>query len=157
MIQTNDFKAAVGKFPTGVTIIATKHDNKLYGFTANSFVSVSLQPPLVSFCLHKVAKSLDAFLSSTYFAVSILSSKQANIAQHFAKSISEKFQSVQFDIGKKSRCPLIIDAVSWVECIKYDIFECGDHYIFIGKVVATKINNRDPSLLYFSKTYKEVK
>lgn len=157
MINPNDFKEAVGKFPTGVTVISTIYDGELYGFTANSFASVSLHPPLISFCLNKCSKSFNAFLHTTNFAISILANNQSDIAQHFAKSIDDKFKLIKYKIGDKSHCPLIMDAVCWIECSKYKSLECGDHYIFIGEVNASKINNDNPSLLYFAKTYKEAK
>ena len=97
-MENEEFKAAVGKFPTGVTIISTSYDDKLWGFTANSFNSVSLEPRLISFCLNKEAGSFDVFRETSHFAVSILSSDQASLSTHFASRISDKFDSVIFHV-----------------------------------------------------------
>lgn len=156
-MQIEEFKASVGKYPTGVTIISTKYQNSLYGFTANSFTSVSLSPSLISFCLNRTSGSIEAFKNSNNFGVSILAFDQSELSTHFASRIKDKFKDVEHYIGLLSDCPLIIDAVCWIECSKYQQIECGDHYIFIGEVKGTKILNNKSPLIYFSKAYKEMK
>lgn len=156
-MRSEEFKAAVGKFPTGVTVVSTSHGDKLWGFTANSFTSVSLEPRLISFCLNKEAGSFKVFKETSHFAVSILSSDQANLSAHFASRISDKFKSVEYKIGEYSNAPLIRGAISFVECKKYDQFECGDHFIFIGEVGKISIDETKSPLLYFAKSYMELK
>ncbi len=90
-VNSERFKQALSTLPTGVTIITTLYNNKLFGFTADSFTSVSLLPPLVSFCLDKQAFSMSAFTSSKYFAVSILAEDQEDISRHFSKFNTDKF------------------------------------------------------------------
>ena len=68
-MQSDEFKAAVGKYPTGITIVSTNYANKFYGFTANSFTSVSLDPALISFCLNVKSGSFDAFFNTKLFSV----------------------------------------------------------------------------------------
>lgn len=156
-MQNEEFKLAVGKFPTGVTVITTNQGSKLYGFTANSFASVSLEPHLISFCLNKEAYSFDAFSDAEYFSISILSSAQADISGHFARHSADKFKGVDYELGKHSNSPLIQGAICFIECKKYNIFECGDHSIFIGEVIKTQIDEDKSPLLYFSKSYLEIK
>ena len=71
-MQSDEFKAAVGKYPTGITIVSTKHDNRFYGFTANSFTSVSLDPALISFCLNVKSASFDAFFNTKFDKINYL-------------------------------------------------------------------------------------
>jgi flavin reductase (DIM6/NTAB) family NADH-FMN oxidoreductase RutF len=156
-MDVSEFKASVGKYPTGVTVISTKHQNLLYGFTANSFTSVSLFPQLISFCLNKTSGSLSAFKSEEYFGISILASDQSSTSLHFASRINDKFNNVNYSLGKLSGCPLIEESICWIECSKYRQLECGDHYIFIGEVLGAKILNDKSPLLYFSKSYQEIK
>ena len=94
-MRIEEFKAAVGKYPTGVTVVSTKYNNKFYGFTANSFTSVSLEPALISFCLSIKAVSFDAFLNTRNFVVNVLSNNQADIAVRFASSVPNKFQNIE--------------------------------------------------------------
>lgn len=157
MVKMQEFKTAVGKFPTGVTVITTSMQDKFFGFTANTFTSVSLSPPLISFCLDKKAGSFKAFQQTHKFAISILAGDQEGISAHFASSHLDKFLDIEYKIGQLSNSPLISGAVCWLECSKYDQFECGDHYIFIGEVTYTQVNNSNSPLLYFAKSYQEIK
>ena len=152
-MDIQSFKAAVGKFPTGVCVITTALEDKLFGFTANSFVSVSLSPPLISFCLDKKAFSLHAFSQSKHFAISILSSQQSPIASKFALSGENKFKDTQYNLSK-DKIPLISDSTSQIECIKYNEIDCGDHIIFIGEVTKVKIDNEAQPLIYYGKNYR---
>jgi len=156
-VLNDDFKAAVGKFPTGVTIISTSHNDKLWGFTANSFTSVSLEPRLISFCLNKSAGSFEVFTQTSHFAISILSNHQSELSTHFASKQTDKFASVYYTIGEFSKAPLLNGAVAFIECKKYAQFECGDHDIFVGEVKKVSIDEAKSPLLYFAKSYTEVK
>ncbi len=156
-MQSKEFKEAVGKFPTGITVISTAYNNKLWGFTANSFVSVSLSPFLVSFCINKQAGSVEAFKSADHFAISVLSEDQSDISNHFASYKEDKFAEIRHDIGDASKVPLVFGAVSFIECKKYNMFECGDHFIFVGEVIATKVDKTKSPLLYFARSYLNIK
>ena len=155
-MQIKEFKRAVAKFPTGVCVITTNFNKKKWGITANSFVSVSLVPALVSFCLDKKSNSFDAFKNSNNFSVSILAADQAEVSKHFACSIFDKFNEFDYEISK-SGAPLIIGASSFLDCKKYQEIESGDHYIFIGEVLKTQIDESKSPLVYFAKSYSEIK
>ena len=156
-MDNEEFKGAVGKFPTGVTVVSASYDGKLWGFTANSFTSVSLSPPLISFCLNKESGSFEAFSSAPCFAVNILSGKQADIAQQFSHRGLDKFANVEYRLGTFADSPLILGAICSIECKKYEQFKCGDHLIIIGEVMQTTINNKLSPLLYYAKSYLEIK
>ncbi|GAB4166918.1 MAG: flavin reductase family protein [Rickettsiaceae bacterium] len=155
-MQIDDFKKAVGKFPTGVCVISTAFNDQLWGFTANTFVSVSLAPPLVSFCLDKNSGSFDAFTNAPNFSVSILASDQAPISQYFARRILNKFKKINYRLGETG-VPFVLGAVSFLECKKFKEIECGDHYIFVGEVLKIQIDEAKSPLLYFAKSYREIK
>lgn len=159
-MEAEQFKKAVGKFPTGVTVISTIYKEKSYGFTANSFTSVSLNPSLISFCLKKNAGSYDAFSNTNHITINILSEEQSDISNHFAKQISDKFtgeyikDKYSFDGNFKN--PVIHGSNCYIECKKYKQIECGDHDIFILEAIHTNINNEKPPLVYYAKSYKKI-
>lgn len=155
-MQIEEFKKAVGKFPTGVTVISTNHGGKLWGFTANSFVSVSLDPQLVSFSLSKKAGSFEAFSSAEYFAVNILASDQAEISKHFAHKSADKFANARYKLSAEKALPLIEGAVCYIQCSKFKQFECGDHFMFIGEVIKAETDEAKSPLVYFAKSYREL-
>lgn len=156
VVDSEQFKASMGKLPTGVTVISTVLSNELFGFTANSFTSVSLKPPLVSFCLNKAAGSLEAFRKSSNFAVSVLAENQSVLAKHFSTGQSDKFHNQDYQLGSVSNCPLINGAICWIECEKVSEYNGGDHIIFIGKVIKVKINNNLKPLIYFARGYRNL-
>ncbi|MFK7974267.1 MAG: flavin reductase family protein [Rickettsiaceae bacterium] len=154
-MRIEEFKQAVGAFPTGVCVIATVFNNKLWGFTANSFVSISLSPPLISYCLDAKSTSLPAFKQAEYFAISVLANDQAEISRHFAQRINNKFSSIEYHLAK-SGVPCINGAISFIECKKVKAIECGDHLMFIGEVIKTQRDHNKMPLLYFAKSYREI-
>lgn len=156
IVTENQFKDAMCHFATGVTIITTNYNNELFGFTASSFTSLSLKPPLILFCLHKNAFSIDSFDKSDKFAVSILAENQIDISKHFARSQPNKFAKIAYELGSNTACPLIEGAICHIECLKYASYDVGDHVIFIGEVINTDIKNDLKPLLYFHKSYGTV-
>jgi flavin reductase (DIM6/NTAB) family NADH-FMN oxidoreductase RutF len=152
-ITESQFKDAMSRFPQGVTIITTNYNGELFGFTASSFTSVSLKPPLILFCLSKNSFSINSFQKSDKFAVSILAENQIDISKHFAKSQPNKFTKIDYELGNKTDCPLINGATCHIECNKYASYDAGDHVIFIGRVINTAIKNDLKPLLYFHKLY----
>jgi flavin reductase (DIM6/NTAB) family NADH-FMN oxidoreductase RutF len=128
------FRDALASFPTGVTIITTRAaDGELVGITANSFGSVSLDPPLVLFSLARKAHSLRVFLEAPAFAVSILANDQGAISNRFAISSGEKWDGTPYSIAGNG-CPIIDGALASFECDRHADFDGGDHAILIGRV-----------------------
>jgi flavin reductase (DIM6/NTAB) family NADH-FMN oxidoreductase RutF len=155
-VNTEQFKRAMGTLPTGVTVITTVCDNKKYGFTASSVISVSLSPLLILFCINRNSFSTQAFIDSKYFAVNILSENQQHLAAHFAVSNLDKFIGVSYNLGQYSKCPLIEEAVCYIECNKCDCYKAGDHWIIIGEVINSTINNNLNPLIRYLKEYRKL-
>ena len=151
------FKAAMSTLPTGVTVVTCSHNNKIFGFTANSFTSVSLSPPLVSFCIDQAASSVSSFAASDYFAVNILADNQVDFSVHFAKFNADKFVDIPYTMGKYSHSPLITNAISYIECKKFVQHQVGDHILVVGEVINTEINNDSRPLVYYLSQYRELK
>ncbi len=159
-IDTSRFRQVVGNFATGVTIVtAVGPDGGPLGFTANSFSSVSLKPPLVLFSLDRRANSLKGFESSRHFAVNILREDQDHLSRRFANSFprtSEKFLGVDYAIGVTD-CPLLSGAIACFECETRFRYDGGDHVIFVGEVISmTTQPVADRPLLYFRGQYRRL-
>ena len=144
------FRTGLSRFVTGVTIITT-HDEKGQptGFTANSFTSLSLDPPLVLFCLSRNSNCFQAFTANPSFAVNILKESQQELAAHFATQDEAKFSGVSFRTGETG-VPLIPECLANLECYTMEIFPGGDHMIFVGEVKETHLGEGAPLLFYRS-------
>ncbi len=137
-------RQALGRFATGVTVITTRTaDAKCEGLTANSFSAVSLDPPLVLWSLRLTAPSLDSFRQSGHFAVNVLSTEQSAVSRHFATPRHDKFEEIEFtsEIGG---CPTLQESLAIFECRTESTIECGDHLIFIGRVIRAQYREGEP-------------
>jgi flavin reductase (DIM6/NTAB) family NADH-FMN oxidoreductase RutF len=153
-IDPREFRNTVGCFATGITIITTiDEDGGPVGFTANSFSSVSLDPPLVLFCLDRRVASFDAFHEDRSFAVNILSAEQGDLSQRFATSGPDKWNGVAFDSWDRG-CPIFSGCLANFECDIHSIYEGGDHVVVIGEVVRMASAEEAPKpLLYYRGGY----
>lgn len=131
-----DFRKALGAYPTGVTVVTTTGaDGVPRGFTANSFTSVSLTPPLVLVCLAKAAHSHAVFTASSAFAINVLAEQQKGLASLFASKQPDKFQRCDWHAGDTG-APLLDGAVARFDCNVHQCVDAGDHTILIGEVQA---------------------
>ncbi|WP_137819125.1 p-hydroxyphenylacetate 3-hydroxylase reductase component [Pseudomonas sp. 2FG] len=149
------FRRALGNFATGVTIVtaATPSGAKV-GVTANSFNSVSLDPPLVLWSLDKRSNSCEVFEQASHFAVNILAADQIELSNQFARPKDDKFAGVTYELGDGG-APLLPDCSARFQCEKYQQLDGGDHWILIGKVLAFDDLGRSP-LLYHQGAYSMV-
>ena len=129
-----EFRQALGMFATGVTIITAKaSDGSLVGLTANSFNSVSLDPPLILWSLGLKARSLEQFKHCKHFAVNVLSAEQTDLAMSFSRSDANRFEGVDFKLSKDG-LPIIKGCLAYFECSNRSQYVEGDHIIFVGQV-----------------------
>lgn len=132
-----EFRAALGMFATGVTIVTGRDANgHRIGLTANSFNSVSLDPPLVLFSIARNAKSFEAWQEARGFAVNVLAEEQVDISNRFARPLADKWGALAFASGAVCRFPLIPGALAAMECVHYANYDGGDHLILVGRVVS---------------------
>jgi flavin reductase (DIM6/NTAB) family NADH-FMN oxidoreductase RutF len=133
-IEPRMLRHALGRFATGVTIVTTCcADGKLEGLTVNSFSSVSLDPPLVLWSLHRNAPSLGSFLDAGHFAINVLATHQHALSQHFARPAKHKFEGVEHERGIRGS-PLLPECLANFECRTETTIAGGDHMIFIGRI-----------------------
>ena len=142
------FRDALGCFVTGVTIVTTRAaDGGVYGLTANSFNSVSLEPPLVLWSLDLQSNSLRAFLDATHFGVNVLALDQIALSRRFASQSGNRFAGVSYRLGPAG-VPLIDGCAAWFECLTRARHEEGDHVIFVGEVEACGFNDVPPLIFH---------
>lgn len=129
-----DLRQALGQFATGVTVVTTlAPDGRRVGLTANSFTSLSLEPPLLLFCLDRRAPSLPAFVDSSHFAVNVLAADQHHLSRQFAMPAEDKFAGVDVVDGPGG-VPLLEGVLARFTCRHVEHYEGGDHLIFIGEI-----------------------
>ena len=146
----------MGNFATGITVVTTRDkEGKPYGLTVNSFTSISLNPVLVLVCLDLRLSGLQWFKDTQHFGISILSEHQEEISRMFAKKDAERPPSIYFN-GKLGM-PLLKNSLAVMECKTTQIYEGGDHLIFLGEVDNAELVQPDHPLLYFRGKYHWVK
>ena len=148
-LDITDFKNAMARFPSGVTVATTHEpDGTPTGFTATAFSSLSLDPPLVLVCLEKKAGCYPAFMAAKQFAISILASEQGDLAWKFASRGADKFAGTPVELGTVTGMPLIAGASVQLECQMHGLLEGGDHTIIVGEVVRAVSSDTAPMLHY---------
>lgn len=140
-------RRCLSQFATGVNIVTTQVNGVNAGVTANSFSSLSLEPPLVLWSLKRTSRSFDAFMSADRFAISILSMFQIDVSHQFASSSGNKFEIMNWHEGA-SGIPVIKDAIGTLECATIARHDGGDHMLFIGQV--SHFSHRDGEPLIFA-------
>ncbi|WP_118184492.1 flavin reductase [Paraburkholderia phosphatilytica] len=149
-------RGAFGTFVTGVTVITTRDaEGRPRGMTANSFTSVSLDPPLLLVCVGKSAASSPAFQASGHFAVNLLRAEQTHVSNLFASKSGDKFASVSHDTVHTG-APVLADCLTWFDCTVHDRVDAGDHMVLIGRVQAFGTSPSAP-LGFCRGRYAEVK
>ena len=149
------FRAVVGSFPTGVTIVTTiAPDGSPRGLTSNAVCAVSLDPPLVLFCLNKKSTSLPCVLESKVFVVNFLAAGRGDLATKFAATTGDRFEGVRWEPSASAGgSPILVDDnIAHAECTLSQAVDAGDHYVLIGHVAAAS-SNGGPPLMYFRRTY----
>jgi flavin reductase ActVB len=147
------FRHLVGGFPAGVTIVTTLDDaGAPHGFTASSFTSVSLSPPLVLVCLDVSADCYPAFASARAMAVNILATDQGELAIRFATRGIDKFAALPVKAGAVTSSPLLDGAATHIECTMHARHPMGDHVVLVGELVGGERTEREP-LLHFNRSF----
>ena len=154
-MDNRHLRSVLGKFATGVTIITTIENQHPKGITANSFTSVSLDPPLVLFCLGKDSTNFQAFNVANFFAVNILSNQQTELSNRFAAFDGDRFDGVNWKIWETG-APILDYALAAIDCRKKEVIDAGDHIIILGEILrAEKLSEQDP-LIYFNGKYAKI-
>lgn len=150
-LDMSEFRGALGCFVTGVTIVTTMTELGPLGMTANSFASVSLDPPLVLWSPARKSARFPAFEAASHFAVHVLAEDQRALSDSFAKAGLEAFEGISYDLGLGD-APLIPGCAAQFECVQSAGHDGGDHLILVGEVKRFHQTEKKP-LLYHRGRY----
>jgi len=147
-LNARDLRNALGTFATGVTIVTTRHASGAdVGLTANSFSSVSLDPPMVLWSLAKSSSSIEAFRAASHFAVHILAADQDSLSSQFASKAGDKFAGLEVGRGRDN-IPLLLACTARFECRTAFQYEGGDHLIFVGEIHEFTHSDQPPLIFH---------
>lgn len=142
------------RFPAPVAVVTTEIESERFGLTVGSLVSLSLEPALVGISIGKDSSSHEPIRNAGGWAVSLLSSAQASLAQHFARSgIPPIALWNGVDVRAGARGPLVEEALGWLECRTIAEYDVGDHTFFVGAVESIDFGDGGPGLVYREGTY----
>ncbi|MBC7872136.1 MAG: flavin reductase family protein [Chitinophagaceae bacterium] len=149
------YKQTMGQWATGVTVVTTIADGTYYGMTANSFISVSINPLLVLISVDHKAQIHPLITQSQVFAVSILNAAHIEWGKRFAgfnKDVMDRFEGIPFETAVTGS-PVLPGVIGWVDCRLYTTYEAGDHTLFVGEVLAAEGPGGADPLLYFNRVW----
>lgn len=151
---------AAGRFATGVTVIAALRGTVGRGMTANSFTSVSIDPPLVCVCIDRRSAMAEVIGDLGAFTVSVLGADQGAVARYFADRRRppgrRQFDAVSWRPGPVTGAPFLDGALAWLECEVYGLLDGGDHDLVLARVVHLECGTSTDPLLFFDGGYREV-
>jgi len=152
-MDSAQFRQLCGRFATGVVVItAADEAGTHHEMTANSFTSVSLDPPLVSVNVDRAASFHGVMSGAPRFAINVLESRQEALSRHFAGSEAHRFEGFH---TTASGTVILEGVIAAIECEGYTRFEAGDHTVFVGRVIGGEVHDGRP-LLYFRGGYHEL-
>ena len=152
LFDTEKYKEAMGQFATGVVAITGNEDGKLVGFAAQSFVSLSIDPPLVLFCPQKSSTSWPRIRAIGGYSINVLPDDHGEISEAFA--VVGAVADVRWTAGRDSATPILLDSVAYIDCTFLEEHDAGDHTIVVSKVRDFKVNRPDVGpLIYLRGNY----
>jgi len=154
-IDGETFKAVLGNFASGVVLVTAMLDGEPVGLTAQSFMSLSLDPPLVMFCPAKTSKSWPKIRRAKHFAANILSEGQQHLSSQFARSGGDKFAGVSWQPGP-SGAPLVDGVLAHIDCTIDAVHNGGDHDIVVGRVLHLDAEPDRKPLVFFRSAFSNL-
>jgi flavin reductase (DIM6/NTAB) family NADH-FMN oxidoreductase RutF len=149
------FRKALGCFATGVTVVTAGKGPQAIGITVSSFASVSLEPPLVLWCLNRASHRYQTFTTAENFNISVLAASQQAIAGRLAEPGQASLAGLEL-IATESGVPALSGALAVLECARESVHEQGDHAVVVGRVLHFSRNETDQPLLYFRGRYAKL-
>ncbi|MCB1255630.1 MAG: flavin reductase family protein [Microthrixaceae bacterium] len=143
------FRKVLGHYPTGVVIVASLEESHPVGLAIGSFFSVSLDPPLVGFCVARSSSSWPRIERTGVFGITVLADDQQETSGRFASSAADKFEGEQWEPAPVTGSPLIQRGVGHIDCELYSVSDGGDHLIVLGRVRYLDVHRPDAGPLLF--------
>jgi 3-hydroxy-9,10-secoandrosta-1,3,5(10)-triene-9,17-dione monooxygenase reductase component len=146
------FRTVLGHFATGVTIITAMDGDEPIGVSANSFTSVSLDPPLVLFCAAKVSTTWPRIEAAGKFTVNILNEHQEDVCRVFATKGADRFSRIGWRTSANGQ-PILHDSLAYIDCEMQEQHDAGDHIIVVGRVQELGVLSEEGPLLFYRGGY----
>ena len=154
--DSRTLRDALSCFATGVTVVTCRDgDGRPVGLTANSFTSLSLDPPLLLVCIARGLDSAEPLIAADHFAVNVLQTGQQPTSNIFAQRGEDRFGSTMWGDGEHGP-PILLDSLSVFECARHAVHEGGDHWILVGEVKRARFEQALDPLLYFRGSYRRL-
>jgi flavin reductase (DIM6/NTAB) family NADH-FMN oxidoreductase RutF len=153
--DAEQLRAAMRGWSAGVTVVTATFEGQAHGMTVNSFTSISLDPPMITICLHGSTRTHEMVLKSGVFGLTILSNEQSSISDLFAgrrPEITDRFAGLKTEI-LVTGSPLIVGGLSWLDCQVAQTLEVGPNTLFISEVVAARAGDAGEPLIYHNRKY----
>jgi len=143
------FRSVMGHYPTGVTVVAALEGTAPIGLAIGTFFSVSLDPPLIGFCVAKTSSSWARIEDTGVFGVTVLSEEQQDTSGRFASKVEDKFAGDTWVPAPVTGSPLIVGGVAHMDCTLHSVVDAGDHVIVLGRVQYLDVHRADVGPLLF--------
>jgi flavin reductase (DIM6/NTAB) family NADH-FMN oxidoreductase RutF len=154
--DSRTLRDALGCFATGVTVVTCLDEGECpAGLTVNSFTSVSLDPPLLLVCVHKMAAAAGPLTAATHFAINVLQTGQQPASITFSTRVEDRFGNMPWSCGEAG-APILRDSLCVFECERFAVYDGGDHHILVGQVVKASFDGGLDPLLYFRGRYRRL-
>jgi 3-hydroxy-9,10-secoandrosta-1,3,5(10)-triene-9,17-dione monooxygenase reductase component len=153
-VDQASMRRVMGRFCTGVVVVTTVYDHRPVGFTAQSFTSLSLDPPLVSLCVARTSSTYPKVRATGELCVNVLAGDQSELSSLFARRTGDRFAGVDHSLTAVTGSPRIDGCLAWVDCAIEAEHDAGDHVIVVGRVL--DLGGPDPApppLLFFRGDY----
>ncbi|MCW8836959.1 MAG: flavin reductase family protein [Rhodospirillales bacterium] len=155
-VDPQTFRNALSRFASGVTVVTCLDaEGGPTGLTVSAFSSLSLDPPLVLFCIGKNGRTTESFVSGEFFVINILADSQDEVSNLFAGRDAEKFSKIESTVGLGG-CPVIAGCLANMECRRTAVLDGGDHWIVVGEIENVTTSDEASPLLYFGGSYRKL-
>lgn len=154
-VGPEEYRRALRRFTSGLTVITVPDADRLHGMTASSFAAVSLQPPLILVSLEKGSHTRELVLAAGAFVVNILAEDQEHVARGFSQAGHKPFAHTPHRVAANGGA-ILDDVLAWLECSVHRTVDAGDHDVVIGEVVASDARDGSP-LVYFNRAYRRLR
>jgi len=153
---SDNFRQVLGRLPTGVVIVTGGDPERPSGLVCGSFMSVSLEPPLVAVCPAKSSTSWPAIQAAGKFCANVLGEQQEELARHFAVSGGDKFAGVDWTPAPATGAPLLEGIAAWIDCRIYSQIEAGDHWLVLGEVLELSVHREGGALVFHGGAFRSL-
>jgi 3-hydroxy-9,10-secoandrosta-1,3,5(10)-triene-9,17-dione monooxygenase reductase component len=152
--HSENFRNVLGRLPTGVVVVTGGDPEHPTGLVVGSFMSVSLEPPLVAVSPAKASTSWPSVEAGGSFCANVLADGQEALARQFAASGTDKFAGVNWEPAPASGAPLLEGVAAWIDCRIYQRYEAGDHWLVLGEVLELSVSREGGALVFHGGAFR---